>query len=305
MQYINPLAILSLTPLQAREGISSSRLKREKKRLMAEFELNEASNIEIRGIKLGKNQVLALFDQLAEEDQVEFHAKVLEQEKLLLFLEESSLDYFYSGDISMLAAQSESFLGFIAPYFAFQYNKRLLHAFKQRDWEEIQTLSAHPLPIPSKYFAHAYKDTFHHIHTHIKEIEFTTQQIDEGATPDGKVQEYCDEMFIASLNRLPEYFDGSRDRYALTLENLAISVHNIHQRPKLAMFILKQGLKIHLGEDAKSALSHVLEQLEKQEGISGLFDLFGSKEKEKESAVPWIVAAGTGLAAILLYKWLK
>lgn len=305
MQYINPLAILELSPQQARDGISSSRLKREKKRLMAEFELNEAPNIELRGIKLGKTQVMELFDQLSDEQSVEYHAKVLENKRLLLFLEESSLDYFYEGDVNLLSAQPEGFLAFIAPYFAFQYNKRLLHAFKQRDWEEIQTLSYTPLAIPNKYSAHAYKDTFHNIHTYIKEIEQTTEEIEGGKAPDGTVQDYCDEMFIASVNRLPEYFSGSRDRYALALENMAISVHNVHQRPKLAIFILQQGLKLELGEDAKGALTHVLNQLKKQEGISGVFDFFGEKDKEKDSAVPWILAAGTGLAAILLYKWIK
>lgn len=305
MQYINPLALLGLDPEEALQGISSARLKREKKKLMAEFELNEASNIELRGISLNKNQVLDLFDQLVDPKIIEHHAKVLSKLSLLAFLEESSLDYFYSGDISMLSAQSESFLKFIAPYFAFQYNKRLLHAFKQRDWEEIQTMSTHPLPIPSKFFAQTYKDTFHLIHTHIKEIEDTTFKIEKGSLPDGKMQEYCDEMYIAAMNRLPDYFAGSRDRYALALENLAISVHNVHKRPKLAVFILKQGLKMHLGEDARSALMHVLHQLEAQDPVAGIFDMFGTKDKEKDSSVPWLVAAGTGLAAILLYRWLK
>ena len=63
MQYINPLALLGLDPEEALQGISSARLKREKKKLMAEFELKDASNIELRGISLNKNQVLDLFDQ--------------------------------------------------------------------------------------------------------------------------------------------------------------------------------------------------------------------------------------------------
>ncbi|MEM6800995.1 MAG: hypothetical protein AAF696_06295 [Bacteroidota bacterium] len=303
MQYINPLALLEISVEEAKEGISSSRLKREKKKLMAEFELNNASNIELRGIKLGKNQVLEMFDQLADEKYLDFHSRILSQASLLQFLEESSLDYFYFGDISMLSANSPEFLSFLAPYFSHQYNKRLLYAFKQRDWEEIQTMSSHPLPIPSKFFAQTYKDTFHHIHTHIKEVEETTQKIEKGISPDGKVQEYCDELFIAAINRLPEYFSGSRDRYALALENLAIAVHNVHKRPKLAVFILKQGLKLHLGEDARSALLHILKQLEEQDGWSGIMEILGGKEKD--SGVPWLIAAGTGLAALLLYRWLK
>ena len=62
---------------------------------------------------------------------------------------------------------------------------------------------------------------------------------------------------------------------------------------------------MQLGEDARSALIHVLKQLEAQDPVAGIFDMFGSKDKEKDSTVPWLVAAGTGLAAILLYRWLK
>lgn len=302
MKYINPLAILGLSAEKAQDGIDKAFLKREKKRLLAEFELQQATVIEVAGQKLDKATVLELFEMLEDEAQVEHHIRVLRNPGLMNFLEDASLDYFYSGDISMLPANPDSFLEFIAPAFADKYNQRLFHAFRQKDWEEIEIMCTHPLVIPARYHAPAFQDTFRHIHSRIEEIDEITGKISDGLEPDGKVQEIGDEILISSLNRLPDYFSGSRDRYGNALEGLALAVFNTHRRAKLAIFILRQGLKLNASTETKDRLNHVLDQLLKMEPTDSFFDsLLG--EKGEDNSTMWWVAAGIGAAVVVLASW--
>ena len=307
MNYLNPLAALEIAIEDAAEGLDAAFLKKQKKRLLAEFELNDATTIELRGQDLDRTAVLQLFEELEDEKILAHHLAILKNPSLMTFLEEASLDYFYSGEADQLAANSSVFLKFIGPYFARQYNRRLVHALKQLDWEEIHIMSQHPLAIPNRYHAVAYQDAYRFLHGKIQEIESRTLAITNGKAPGGEIQEYCDEMLITAMNHLPSYFAGTRDSYAIALEGLAIAVHNEHKRARLGIFILKQGLKLSISADAQARLQHILDQLLAMSPADSLLDWFGGDENKKEAVNPWMVAlgVGAGVAGWLLYRWLK
>ncbi len=303
MSYLNPLSALGLRPDQLRQAPDKEWLKKEKKRLLAEFELNQDSVIELKGQTIDRTTVLKLFESLEQNDQWDWHLRVFQQPKLLAFLEESSLALFYSGDITLLQAEPDGFRAFIAPHFAAAFNERLFHAFRQKDEEEIQIMVTHLLPIPSTHHAACFKDTYRHLHSKIVEIEAHTQQILDGATPKTEVQDWIDEMLISILNLLPEYFQGIRDRYAVALEELAIAVHNIHQRASLGIIVIRQGLKLTLMEATRQRLQHILDQLlaiapenDLWEAITG-----GGGDKKKQYG-PWLIGAGVLAIAWAIYS---
>ncbi|MEZ4776680.1 MAG: hypothetical protein R3D00_26125 [Bacteroidia bacterium] len=298
MQYINPLSILNLEPAALSNGLDQTMLKREKKRLLAEFELHNTPTIVLRGKEISKSDVLRVFDMLSTDTERSHHLRIFQNPKLLTFLEEASLEYFYSGDIVLLASFPSDFLAFIAPYFAEQYNRRLFHAFRQRDWEEINVLCAHPIAIPVSFFALAYKDTFRHIHTLVTDIETLASQISAGEAPDGRVQEICDELLVTSINHLPDYFTDVRDKYGQALEILALSVFNTHRRGQLGMFILRQGLKLNISTGTRDRLQYVLDQLLKLAPAESLFEsLTGSGQKDDDNSGFWWIALGVGAVA--------
>ena len=307
MNYLNPLAVLEISPEAAAEGLSTAFLKKHKKRLLAEFELNDTTTIELRGQELDRTAVLQLFESLEDESQLAHHVIILKETSLQAFLEEASLDYFYSRDVAQLAAHSNDFLKFIGPFYARQFNRRLVNALKQKDWEEIQLMCQFPLSIPTRYHAVSYQDAYRFLHAKIQEIESQTETISKGKAPGGEIQEFCDEMLITAMNHLPAYFAGTRDSYAIALEGLAIAVHNEHRRASLGVFILKQGMKLSISADAQARLQHILDQLMAMAPSDNLFDWFGGDDKEKESVNPWMVAlgVGAGVAGWLLYRWLK
>jgi hypothetical protein len=304
MPYLNPFAALDLSPDAFAEADAADLLKREKKRLLAEFELADGPVIELRGQALDKSQVLKMFERLEREAEWPHHRRIYEQPELMAFLEEASLDYFYHGDISLLPTQPKDFLRFIGTYFAEQFNQRLYHAFRQKDQDELTVLCRHPLVIPNEYHAACYKDTYRDLHARMKEVEGMATSLNEGQKPDGRVQEVCDEWLLAAFNALPAYFDGIRDRYGLALESLALALHNEHQRVQLAIFVLRQGLKLELTDDTQARLKHVLDQLLALSPGEALLDSLTGGDPETRKWLPWAVAAGGGLLVYALVKWL-
>jgi len=302
MKYLNPFRLLELDASpEVSDASFAVQLKRARKAAMAEFELQDEVEINLNGIKLDRETLLRLADELDAAETRDFHRYVNQRASLEAFLADASLSFFYEGDASLLAGQSKAFLEWMAPYFAAQFNLRLIHALKQKDFEEIQVMCAVPLYVPAAYQAACYQDSYRYLHAQVEDIEQLTSQISQGEAPDGRVQEFCDEMLIDSLNVLPAYFSGVRDRYGIALENLAIEVHNTHQRAQLGMFILKQGLKLEISEETRRRLQHILDQLKAIAPVDNIWEsLTGgtSSSKEKKKNI-WWVALGVGAAVLI------
>ena len=301
MKYLNPFALLELSAdPEISDADFSIWLKRAKKAALAEFELQDEVEISLHGVNVDRETVLRMVEELDKPESRDFHRFVSKNPSLEAFLSEASLELFYEGDTSLLAGQSKAFLEWMAPYFSTQYNIRLVHALKQKDHEEIEAMCAAPLYVPAAYQAAAYQDSYRYLHAQVEDIEALTQEIASGTAPDGRVQEYCDEMLIDALNVLPAYFAGVRDRYGLALESLAIEVHNTHQRAQLGIFILNQGLKLEVSEETRRRLQHILEQLKAIAPMDNIWESFtgGSASKEKKKSM-WWVALGVGAAIFL------
>ncbi len=303
MAYVNPFDLLD-APFQP--PLDASRLKRERKRLMAEFDLSQEVEISIGGHHLDRASVIRLFDELENHQTQDFHYQVHQDAALSGFLGEATLDLFYDGGVGQLANREEEFLRWIAPFFAESFNKRLVNAVKQSDLEETRVLCQAPLPIPAAYQAACFQDSYRYLHEQIKEVDALTKSIDKGGAPTGKVQEVCDEMLIDLLNLLPTYFDGVRDRYGLALEALALSVQNQHQRVQLSILIVKQGLKLRISDDTRSRLQYILDQLMKLAPMEGIIETLTSDSPDSKNRRKQLIwwAVGIGTAIVLLAGWL-
>lgn len=303
MAYVNPFDLLEVG---APGQLDTAQLKREKKRLMAEFELSGEVEIAVGEHRLDKATLLKLFEELEDPEQRSYHAEVAARPMLQKFLTEASLDLFYEAKVGELAGLHPDFLRWLGSHFAVSFNRRLVHALRQQDLEETQVLCREPLPIPTAYQAACFQDSYRYLHQQVEEVENLAKGIEKGKKPSGRVQEVCDEMFIDLLNALPAYFDGVRDRYGLALENLALVVQNQHQRTQLSLFIVRQGLKIQLSEDTHRRLKYVLEQLLKLAPVEEFMETLtgtGEEAKRKRQGL-WWWAVGVGAAIVLLAKWL-
>ncbi|MCI4669916.1 MAG: hypothetical protein MRZ79_17400 [Bacteroidia bacterium] len=284
MSYTNPFILLELPNPFSPSMITNSFLRMEKKRLMAEFELEEATVIEVGGKEMDKDRVLALFQELEDDSIRQYHLRVFMESGLMEFLEDASLEYFYNGGISKLPAHSDDFLTFIGSHFSTSFNARLHHAYRQKDWEEVELMCKYPLPLSAVHKALCYQDSYRQLHADVTELENYAEDLAAGKIPDGKIQEMGDELMIDTLNHLPEYFRSSRDKYALALESVAISVYNDHQRIHLSVFLLRQALKLNTSAETKDRLQDLLNQILAQNPIAGpigqITGGFGKKKKK-------------------------
>jgi len=302
MKYTNPIVLLDLPDPFSPSIITPSFLRQEKKRLLAEFELEEATVIEVGDREMDKDGVLSLFEELENDELRQHHLRIFMEPGLMEFLEDASLEYFYNGGISKLPAHSDEFLTFIGPYFAQSFNARLFNAFRQKDFEEVEAMCRYSLPLSAIHKAVGYQDTYRQLHADIKDLENYAEDLQQGHQPDGRIQEFGDELMIDTLNKLPEYFKSSLDSYALGLESLAINIYNDHQRVQLSIFLLRQALKLNISPDTRLRLQDLLNQILEQNPVAGpMSELAGSLGKSKKGN-RWKVWLTAGILVTLLLK---
>ncbi|WNJ16889.1 hypothetical protein [Pontibacter sp. G13] len=304
MKYINPFVALGLDPSkQSDPETLRNYLKDQRKRLLAQFELMGTPEIELGGKAMDRSTILNMFEMLENEAVRPYHVSIYEHPKLLAFLEDASLDLYYEGDIHQVQLMSRDFQAFVGPYFAAQFNKRLFNAYRQHDWEEVQILCTPPLSIPAKDHATAYQDTYRQIHHELSELEQYAQHLEQGGGPDAKVQAFSDEMLISTLNKLPEYFHGVKEKYALGLERLALALHNEHRRVELAIVVLKQAMKLDLTPATRERLKYLLDQLVEMAPAEAILEnLTGRSGDGKNNK--WVWAVGVGAAIFIIIRWL-
>lgn len=293
MSYTNPIILLELPDPFSPTMITHSFLRMEKRRLMAEFELEDATVISIGGREMDKDGVLSLFEELENDDLRQHHLRVFMENGLMEFLEDASLEYFYNEGILKFPAHSDDFLTFIGPYFSASFNARLFNAYRQNDWEEVAIMCKHSLPLSAIHKAICYQDTYRQLHADVAELEGYADELSGGKAPDGRIQEIGDEMMIDTLNHLPEYFRSSREKYALALESVAISIYNDHQRIHLSIFLLRQALKLKVSVETRDRLQDLLNQILEQNPIAGpIGEIAGGfqKKKNKTNWGMWVVA---------------
>lgn len=303
MSYSNPFIRLGLSVDQWSDA-TVTEIRKKRKEFLAELEASSGNYLHIHGDVLGKHDLIQLFDDLENEEIRQHHVTVARSASLHDFLHSCRLDYFYEGDISMLAGESDEFLAWVAPRFTYSYNLRLTNAFQQKDTDELQVLCTHPLPFSPERLTAAYKGTYQLTHEHRESILSENDRLAQGGSPDGSIYELTEEWFISSLNILPEYFQPMRDAIAGALEQLALTLFRRHERSKLSLLVIRQALKLDMSPTQREAL---------KDFQRSLFDIHPEEEwlswlntQERNGLNPWIVAAGVGVAGLalwLLSKW--
>ncbi len=303
MSYSNPFIRLGLS-IDTWSAAELTDIRKKRKEFLAELEASSGNYLHIHGDVLGKNDLIRLFDDLEDEQVRQYHAMIAKSPSLHDFLHSSRLDYFYEGDVSMLSAQTEGFLEWIAPWFTHAYNLRLTNAFQQKDSDELHILCTFPLPFSPESLTEAYKGTYQLTHEHRERIQTENDKLAMGQNPDGSIYDLTEEWLITCLNHLPEYFQPIRDAIAGSLEQVALTLFRRHERSKLSLLVIRQALKLDISPTPRKALEEFQKSLfeihPEEEWMSWI------KNQEKDGLNPWIVAAGVGAAGLaiwLLSKW--
>lgn len=224
MQYTSPLTIL---PEATVTGLGSRELKLAKNKLLAEFELTGSTTILAGGRQMTKNDVLRVFDQLEQTNDLAFHGLVAADPVLLHFLEYHEIE---PGDRFSIpdALATPEFINWISPYFSWAFRKASLRMFREVKPAEFETLVVNPFYMNSDDEWQAWAGVEQYL---LLVLENFTEIADAKYHASAQVQKYAGYNFIWLLCNLPEQrFSSFVNKYAFEMMKLAIKEFNNKKR---------------------------------------------------------------------------
>lgn len=221
MSYISPLALVDI----ADQPITPQKLLLAKRKMLAEFELQEATTIEVNGTELSRNDVLELFKQLEQEKHFDYHQLVASDPKLLYFLEHGQLEYKEKFTLSSYHVTPE-FLAWISPYFKKAFIQCSTTTLRNHDMYSFVTLMMNPVYVtPQDEYA-----IWEPIHQEITIVCNRLSEISNLASPYPAMQEIKtltgpEQMGI--IKSLPqEHFAEQIDTYAFNVMCVTVGIFN-------------------------------------------------------------------------------
>jgi hypothetical protein len=115
-----------------------------RKKLLAELELNEENDLQIRGRSFGKNDIINYFDDLLKDNVLQYHAAISQDIVLLTFLEEAAIRPGQRFDKNPLYADA-SFIRWISTWFTASFRRLTLECFKSPSEFTLTTLFSNPM----------------------------------------------------------------------------------------------------------------------------------------------------------------
>ena len=261
MQYINPFSVLDI-PMETNE-VDSRILKRTKKRLLTEFELQETTTITLNGHEMDKNAILKIFKELEHSNLFQYHLMIAKQPLLNDFLEKGKLGLFREPDwhLPIFKDSDLGFISFLQPYFSEQFNQHFSKSSINHYRLNYQLLCQAGQYLPTSYEGGCFKNTYRALMEQVNKVEeiskrnYLTEQL---------ISPFTKKDFIERMNLLPDYFIDVRINIGSSLETIALTMNNKYDKTQLAKKILRQGLKLKTNESCRYQLQYVLDQLNNQ-----------------------------------------
>lgn len=207
MGYKSPFHFLpieiSATPLD------HSVVQRAKKKLLAEFELQDS----IAGFS--KNDLLQWFDNLNAEE-LTYHKYIYENKPLLIFLEEGQVT---PGDWIESLPNDSALQSFVFKEVQQQYDQLFTEAFRNSAPPRIKELSSFALPDIEKKGRYYYAGALNLLTANFHQLLLISRNWDVVHEP--QLREFMSLPFFRLFPVLPPYFQAMRDEFAITLIHLA------------------------------------------------------------------------------------
>ena len=144
--YISPFEMLQIADMTAANGLDAKAIKKAKKRLLHELELNDGKVSWLGDYSLDKARALAVVDELDDEAKRRYHLAVYRNNHLLNFLTRGDIRHFlyqddyFPCDTEELLHRELGFGTFLSKPFAKQYNRVLTRAIDERLLPVVEVL---------------------------------------------------------------------------------------------------------------------------------------------------------------------
>jgi len=250
MKFVNPIEILKLGNIDIAK-IDSNVIKKAKRTLQAEIELSDDGLFNYNGFKITNSDCDRVIYELEDLDKVEFYHFIANYHDLNSFLttgNEKIFNSFRQESIFKL----QPFIDLISPYFADQYDRALLKAYRNnKEMIFNKIISVSPL-VNNNDKDRTYKSISNAIKVQIKEIELTIKEIKEEEKAyevsdiDDILESTIEKFNVNIINSLPSYFQNIRNNVAHALRNLSVNIFNAFDDSERAIKMLSYTLKFNI-----------------------------------------------------------
>ncbi len=308
-QYFSPFSLLQINTGKA---VERKDLVLAKRKILAEFELQNASSILLNEKEVSKNDVLNIFEELEASDDLAYHAIVHADADLLYFLEHNELLDKTVSDTQLLNTVSnnpiitepfkittqpmpsrfgltqelltEEFINWMSPYFAHSFKNAIFNYYRKKDASAFMALMDNNRYMNSD-------DEFEAWEPLVNLIELQIQKLDEIAdneydkNNDTVVGELSSNQQTLLLRAIPtNYFEHQLDNYAVNMMRCSVDIFNKVDRP-WAIRILANAKKIAVGDEAMQRV------VEKENEMLGIMrgTTTGKQSKDHSS---WVMRIG-------------
>lgn len=305
-QYLSPFHLINNTSTEEMPT-DASMLRRVKKEVLMEFELQDVTTIDIGAQAFDKDGVLKFFDHLEREKHLDLHWEIYLNKALLDFLEKGSLDFFKMPYYFEKLVKNKRLFEFSLPYFIPCYNDVLFDSARKMDIRLTRLLSNHSTAFPPKMEGMAFQKAYRYFKTKSLDVEHSSKRILNSYVLDSELMDFLHPSLITVFNVLPSpYFDMLRDEYAMRLQDLAVNLQNTARRTDMAIEALEAGLELKVSEVTSSKLMHVLKQLQPEAGRTAILKKRKKRASEQSNRKDWeAIAFWVVLISVFLLLFLK
>ncbi len=229
MLYTSPFDILNL-PTAELQQLDKKMLQLKKKQLLAELQLQSSDVITLSGKEFTKNDIVALFEQLEQDDTLSMHAAIAADPALLQFLQTGKINPGQKFNYNPLY-QEPDFIAFVSPYYKEAFNRHILKALASSDYTRIAGIFGNPVLLTGEDYDHC----FGKLHAYLEEKLHGVLQIKERFAANSRtdlsgLHDFYIYDWISTLNKLPEEFANFREDYTIELYNFAVDLWNGKRR---------------------------------------------------------------------------
>lgn len=287
LQYISPFRNLGL---DLTAELDKSTFNLAKKRLLAELDLSQTGTILRGSVEMTKNDVIQLFYDLGNANNLEYHRQIANNRGLLAFLEKQQLAN-KNTFVDDLAFASSGFKAFVNPYLVQSCSTYILDSFKNG---QSANLKLFPNDLLNQLTTNEVESIWQSVDTFLKQQRAQADTLTErikrrDRVKIGETQAFRSPQFVACLNWLPDRFQDFRTGYVAALFYLAETCWKTKNH-KVAVDILRYAENINCVAQNKAVVEARLA------GYENVLDQV-VKSAEQERAFKYVMGA---IAVILL-----
>lgn len=226
MDYISPLHIV---PVEFHDQLDAAALKKLKKRLLLQFELEGSVTIVIGEREYDKNEILSAVDELSKNP--DFHLKLHRAKPLLAFIEKGTLDVFYSQNEALellkIEGGDEGFINWVLPVFCHRLGKVyatvLAHPFDFTTHQKVKKIWHAAFQLPEHYQNEVYGKVYGQLSNQLdlmkSKYEVPVRKRGTVTFKEG-IEEYISFWFASVFKYFPESLLPLRDEYCRWCNNM-------------------------------------------------------------------------------------